>query len=108
MAHTIILHWRSDLEKVKKHDNHLVIGDFYSLMCKDSHILHPVVIGPHCFYDETNDNGHDRERLVSLCQDSHNLETPFGRGYIQEDPFTIVPYSYQQQMSELLAELQDL
>ena len=60
---------KDHLEKVKKHDKHLVIGDFNSRIGKDSHISHPTVIGPHCFYDETNDNG---ERLVNLCQE-HKL-----------------------------------
>ena len=57
---------KDHLEKVKKHDKHLVIGDFNSRIGQDSHISHPMVIGPHCFYDETNDNG---ERLVNLCQE---------------------------------------
>ncbi|XP_072043634.1 craniofacial development protein 2-like [Amphiura filiformis] len=55
------------LEKVKRHNIHLVIGDFNARIGQDSHVFHPAVVGPHCFYDTTNDNG---ERLVNLCQKS--------------------------------------
>ncbi|XP_072036972.1 craniofacial development protein 2-like [Amphiura filiformis] len=54
------------LEKVKRHNIHLVIGDFNARIGQDSHVSHPAVVGPHCFYDTTNDNG---ERLVNLCQE---------------------------------------
>ena len=60
---------KDHLEKVKKHNKHLVIGDFNARIGKDSHTLLPAVIGPHCFYDTTNDNG---ERLVNICQE-HKL-----------------------------------
>ena len=33
---------------------------------RDKHVIHPEVIGRHCFYDTTNNNG---ERLVDLCEE---------------------------------------
>ena len=54
------------LETVKKHDIHLIIGDFNARIGKDSHLSQPGVIGPHCYYEETNNNG---ERLTNLCQE---------------------------------------
>ena len=57
------------LELVKKHDIHLVLGDFNGRIGMDSHVAYPEVVGRYCFYDATNDNG---ERLVNLCQE-HNL-----------------------------------
>ena len=32
----------------------------------DNHVYHPVVVGRHCYYGTTNENG---ERLVNLCQE---------------------------------------
>ena len=60
---------KDHLEKVKKHDKHLIIGDFNARIGKDSHYSNPMVIGPNCYYDKTNENG---ERLVNLCQE-HKL-----------------------------------
>ncbi|KAI8514995.1 hypothetical protein Bbelb_075860 [Branchiostoma belcheri] len=60
---------KDHLERVKPHNKHLVVGDFNARLGMDSHVTHPAVIGPHCFYSETNDNG---ERLVNLCQE-HKL-----------------------------------
>ena len=57
------------LDQVKKHNIHLVTGDFNARVGSDSHHTHPEVIGRHCFYKETNDNG---ERLVTMCEE-HNL-----------------------------------
>ena len=57
---------KEHLEAVKKHDIHLLIGDFNARIGKDSHLSNPVVIGPHCYHEETNTNG---ERLVSLCEE---------------------------------------
>ena len=57
------------LDQVKKHNIHLVTGDFNARVGSDSHHTHPEVIGRHCFYEETNDNG---ERLVTLCEE-HKL-----------------------------------
>ena len=45
---------------------HLVVGDFNARVGLDSHSIHPEVIGHHCFYDTTNNNG---ERLVDLCEE---------------------------------------
>jgi exonuclease III len=57
------------LEQVKAHNIHLVLGDFNARVGVDSHLTHPDVIGCHCFYDTTNNNG---ERLVSMCEE-HKL-----------------------------------
>ena len=57
---------KDHLEKVKKHNKHLVIGDFNARIGQDSHVSHPSVIGPNCFYENTNNNG---DRLVNLCQE---------------------------------------
>ena len=57
------------LDQVKRHNIHLVLGDFNARVGLDSHSSRPVVVGPHCFYDTTNDNG---ERLVNLCEE-HNM-----------------------------------
>ena len=54
------------LEQVKPHNIHLVVGDFNARVGIDSHSLHPTVVGRHCFYDTTNNNG---ERLVTLCEE---------------------------------------
>ncbi|XP_078586049.1 uncharacterized protein LOC144867902 [Branchiostoma floridae x Branchiostoma japonicum] len=60
---------KDHIEMVKKHDKHLVIGDFNARIGHDSHVSHPVATGPHCYYSVTNDNG---DRLVNLCQE-HKL-----------------------------------
>ena len=57
------------LDQVKRHNIHLILGDFNARVGVDSHVAHPVIVGRHCFHDSTNDNG---ERLVNLCQE-HNL-----------------------------------
>ena len=54
------------LEQVKTHNIHLVVGDFNARIGSDSHHTHPEVIGRHCFYEETNDNG---DRLVNMCEE---------------------------------------
>ena len=54
------------LEQVKTHNIHLVVGDFNARVGLDSHSTHPEVIGRHCFYDTTNNNG---ERLVDMCEE---------------------------------------
>ena len=54
------------LEQMKPHNIHLVVGDFNARVGLDSHSIHPEVIGRHCFYDTTNNNG---ERLVDLCEE---------------------------------------
>ena len=54
------------LEQVKPHNIHLVVGDFNARIGLDSHSSHPNVVGRHCFYDTTNNNG---ERLVTLCEE---------------------------------------
>ena len=51
---------------MKHHNIHLVVGDFNARVGLDSHSIHPEVIGRHCFYDTTNNNG---ERLVDLCEE---------------------------------------
>ena len=60
---------------MKKHDKHLVIGDFNARIGHDSHVSHPSLIGPNIFclfvclfvfYENTNDN---RDCLVNLCQE---------------------------------------
>ena len=51
---------------MKPHKIHLVVGDFNATVGLDSHSIHPEVIGRHCFYDTTNNNG---ERLVDLCEE---------------------------------------
>ena len=51
---------------MKPHNIHLVVGDFNARVGLDSHSIHPEVIGRHCFYDTTNNNG---ERLVDLCEE---------------------------------------
>ena len=66
---TVAYTLKDHLEKVKKHNKRLVVGDFNARIGQDSHTLLPAVIGPHCVYDTTNDNG---ERLVNICQD-HKL-----------------------------------
>ena len=57
------------LEQVKKHNIHLVLGDFNSRIGADSHVAYSDVVGSCCYYDATNDSG---ERLVNLCQE-YNL-----------------------------------
>ena len=57
---------KSHLESVKSHNLNLVIGDFNARIGLDSHVFHPSVIGQHCFYDQTNNNG---ERLVIMCEE---------------------------------------
>ena len=57
------------LEQVKTHNIHLLVGDFNARVGSDSHLTHPEVIGRHCYYDTTNNNG---ERLVSMCEE-HKL-----------------------------------
>ena len=54
------------LELMKPHNIHLVVGDFNARVGLVSHSIHPEVIGRHCFYDATNNNG---ERLVDLCEE---------------------------------------
>ena len=54
---------------VKKHEKHLVIGDFNARIGQDNHEYHSVLTGHRCYYSETNDNG---DRLVNLCQE-HKL-----------------------------------
>ena len=51
---------------MKNHDKHLVIGDFNTRFGQDCHVSHPSVIGPNCFYEDTNDN---EERVANLCQE---------------------------------------
>ena len=57
------------LEQVKTHDMHLVVGKVNARVGSDSHYTHPEVIGRHCIYEETNDNG---KRLVAFCEE-HKL-----------------------------------
>ena len=57
---------KKHLESIKRHDIHLVIGDFNARIGKDSHLSQPMVVGPHCYHEETNSNG---ERLVNMCQE---------------------------------------
>lgn len=57
---------KDQLEMVRKHDKHLVIGDFNARIGYDSHVLHRAVIGTHCFYSDTDDNC---DCLVNLCQE---------------------------------------
>jgi exonuclease III len=45
------------LEQVKPHNIHLVVGDFNARIGLDSHSSRPSVVGRHCFYDTTNNNG---------------------------------------------------
>ena len=54
------------LEQMKPHNIHLVVGNFNARVGLDSHLIHPEVIGRHCFNDTTNNNG---ERLVDLCKE---------------------------------------
>ena len=54
------------LDQVKRHNIHLILGDFNAKVGKDSHATHPVIVGKHCFHDSTNDNG---ERLINVCQE---------------------------------------
>ena len=54
------------LERVKRHNVHLVHGDFNVRIGLDSHAAHPTVVGKHSFYTETNNNG---DRLVELCDE---------------------------------------
>jgi len=54
------------LDKVKRHNIHVIVGDFNARIGQDSHAMHPAVIGRHCFHEETNSNG---ERLVNLCEE---------------------------------------
>ena len=51
---------------MKPHNIHLVVGDFNARVGLDSHSIHPEVIGRHCFYGTTSNNG---ERLVDLCEE---------------------------------------
>jgi hypothetical protein len=55
-------------DNVKRHDVHLVIGDFNARLGKDSHEEAPRVVGPHLLHDVTNNNG---ERLLSYCLESN-------------------------------------
>ena len=57
------------IDHVKRHNIHLILGDFNARIGLDSHLSHPWVIGSHCYHDSTNDNG---ERLVNFCQE-YNL-----------------------------------
>ena len=57
------------LDQVKRHNIHLILGDFNARVGVDSHVAHPVIVGRHCFHDSTNDNG---ERLVNLCQETQS------------------------------------
>lgn len=57
------------VDRVKRHNIHLILGDFNARIGIDSHLSHPWVIGPHCYTDSTNNNG---ERLVNICQE-YNL-----------------------------------
>ncbi len=54
------------LDQVKKHNIHLVLGDFNARIGTDSHATHPMVVGRHCYYDDTNENG---KLLVNLCEE---------------------------------------
>ena len=45
------------LERVKRHNVHLVHGDFNARIGLDSHAAHPAVVGKQPFYTETNSNG---------------------------------------------------
>ncbi|XP_038072782.1 uncharacterized protein LOC119741153 [Patiria miniata] len=56
------------LDQVKRHNIHLVLGDFNARVGLDSHSHHPTVVGRHCFYETTNDNG---ERLVTMCEENN-------------------------------------
>ena len=55
-------------DNVKRHDVHLVIGDFNARLGKDSHEEAPRVVGPHLLHDVANNNG---ERLLSYCLESN-------------------------------------
>ena len=57
---------KDHLDQVKKHNIHLILGDFNARVGMDNHVYHPVVVGRRCYYDTTNENG---ERLVNLCQE---------------------------------------
>ncbi len=56
------------LEHVKRHNIHLILGDFNARIGLDSHASHPWIIGLHCYHDSTNDNG---ERLINICQEQN-------------------------------------
>ncbi|XP_066917222.1 craniofacial development protein 2-like [Clytia hemisphaerica] len=52
----------------KRHDIHIVLGDFNARLGKDSHEFAPSSIGTTLMHDETNDNG---ERLIEYCLGSN-------------------------------------
>ena len=54
------------LEQMKPHNIQIVVEDFSARVGLDRHSKHPEVIGRHCFYDTTNNNG---ARLVDLCEE---------------------------------------
>ena len=53
---------------IKRHDIHIVLGDFNARLGKDSHEFAPSSIGTTLMHDETNDNG---ERLIEYCLGSN-------------------------------------
>ena len=56
----------SGTKLMKSHNIHLDVGDFNARVGLDSYSIHPEVIGRHCLYDTTYNNG---ERLVDLCEE---------------------------------------
>ncbi|XP_038062501.1 craniofacial development protein 2-like [Patiria miniata] len=61
------------LDQVKRHNITQVLGDFDARVGLDSHSHHPTVVGRHCFYETTNDNG---ERLVTMCEENNLHKSP--------------------------------
>ena len=54
------------LEQIKRHHVQLVLGDFNARIGGDSQAKHPMVVGKHCFYTETNNNG---DSLASMWEE---------------------------------------
>jgi hypothetical protein len=56
---------RELITSISSHTFIIMAGDLNARLGKDSHLTNSRVIGSHCFYDETNDNG---QRLIDLCE----------------------------------------